>query len=90
MQGWVVGALGIAYLKIRESGIVNAADQKLLTDWMKTVSKQTMDYYDDRLETNRQAEQSCLLGRRPGGRGCDCGQRPQDVRLGADGVPHGM
>ena len=49
VQGWVVGALGIAYLKIRESGIVNAADQKLLTDWMKTVSKQTMGYYDDRL-----------------------------------------
>lgn len=49
VQGWVVGALGIALLKIRDSGGVDEADTKLLTDWMKTVSRQTMDFYDDRL-----------------------------------------
>ncbi|MGC1460631.1 MAG: alginate lyase family protein [Terracidiphilus sp.] len=52
VQGWVVGALGIALLKVRDSGVVDQADSKLLTDWMKTVSQQTMDYYDARLEKN--------------------------------------
>ena len=49
VQGWVVGALGIALLKVRDSGAINAADTRLLTDWMKTVSKQTMAFYEDRL-----------------------------------------
>jgi len=49
VQGWVMGALGIAYLKVRGSGVVDEADGKLLVDWMKTVSKQEMDYYDDRV-----------------------------------------
>ncbi len=49
VQGWVTGALGIALLKVRDSGVIDSADTKLLTDWMKTVSRQTMKYYDDRL-----------------------------------------
>jgi poly(beta-D-mannuronate) lyase len=52
VQGWVVGALGIALLKVRDSDVIDKADTKLLTDWMKTVSKQTMDYYNARLEKN--------------------------------------
>jgi poly(beta-D-mannuronate) lyase len=48
VQGWVMGALGIAYLKVRDSGLIDSADARLLTDWMKTVSRQTMDYYDER------------------------------------------
>jgi poly(beta-D-mannuronate) lyase len=49
VQGWVVGALGIALLKVRDSGVVDEADTNLLTDWMKAVSRQTMDFYNDRL-----------------------------------------
>ena len=49
VQGWVIGALGIALLKIRDSNVADEADTKLLTDWMKAVSRQTMDFYDDRL-----------------------------------------
>jgi poly(beta-D-mannuronate) lyase len=49
VQGWVVGALGISYLKVRDSGVIDPADRKLLTDWMETVSKQTMAFYGDRL-----------------------------------------
>jgi poly(beta-D-mannuronate) lyase len=49
VQGWVIGALGIALLKVRDSNVVDEADTKLLTDWMKAVSRQTMDFYDDRL-----------------------------------------
>jgi poly(beta-D-mannuronate) lyase len=48
VQGWVTGALAIALLKVRDSGVVNRADTKLIADWMKTVSQQTMDFYDKR------------------------------------------
>lgn len=49
VQGWVLGALGIALLKVRDSGVVNSADTALLTTWMTTVSRQTMNYYDSHL-----------------------------------------
>lgn len=49
VQGWVIGAIGIGYLKVRDSGVFHRKDTKLITDWMKTVSKQTMDYYDSQL-----------------------------------------
>jgi len=48
VQGWVIGALGISYLKVRDSGVIDSADAKLLTSWMQTVSKQTMNFYDER------------------------------------------
>lgn len=48
VQGWVTGALAIAVLKVRGSGIIDHAGAKLITDWMKTVSQQTMDFYDKR------------------------------------------
>ena len=48
VQGWVTGALAIAMLKVRGSGVIDRDDTKLIADWMKTVSQQTMDYYDKR------------------------------------------
>jgi len=49
VQGWVIGALGIGYLKVRDSRVFHRGDAKLLTSWMKTVSRQTMEYYDSQL-----------------------------------------
>jgi poly(beta-D-mannuronate) lyase len=46
VQGWVIGALAIAYLKIRASGVTHPEDDASLSQWMKAVSHQTMDYYD--------------------------------------------
>jgi poly(beta-D-mannuronate) lyase len=46
VQGWVIGAIGIAYLKVRNSGLVNATEASTLAKWMKTVARQTMNYYD--------------------------------------------
>lgn len=48
VQGWVVGAMAIALLKVRPSGLIDEADTKLITDWMKTVSQQTIDFYKQR------------------------------------------
>ena len=46
VQGWVIGALAIAYLKVRDSGLVEANGTAMLTKWMKSVARQTMDYYN--------------------------------------------
>ena len=46
VQGWVIGVLAIAFLKVRDSGLVHRGDTESLTQWMKSVARQTMDYYD--------------------------------------------
>jgi poly(beta-D-mannuronate) lyase len=46
VQGWVTGALAIAYLKVRDSGVVNSEDAALITSWMQTVTRQTMNFYE--------------------------------------------
>jgi poly(beta-D-mannuronate) lyase len=48
VQGWVAGALAIALLKVRDSGVVDRADTRLIAGWLKTVTEQTMDFYDKR------------------------------------------
>ena len=46
VQGWVVGAIAIAYLKIRDSGIATAEQTETITKWMQSVGDQTIGYYD--------------------------------------------
>jgi hypothetical protein len=45
VQGWVVGAVAIAYIKVRETGIATAAETKTIADWMQSVREQTKSYY---------------------------------------------
>ncbi len=46
VQGWVIGALAIAYLKVSDSGLNRPEEATSLANWMKSVARQTMDYYD--------------------------------------------
>jgi poly(beta-D-mannuronate) lyase len=46
VQGWVVGAVAIAYLKIRETGIASPQDKESIAKWMQSVGEQTKDYYE--------------------------------------------
>jgi poly(beta-D-mannuronate) lyase len=46
VQGWVIGALAIAYLKVRNSGLASPTEVVSLTKWMKDVARQTTNYYD--------------------------------------------
>jgi poly(beta-D-mannuronate) lyase len=46
VQGWVVGAVAIAYLKIRETGIASPEDKESIAKWMQSVGEQTKGYYD--------------------------------------------
>ncbi len=45
VQGWVVGAIAIAYLKTRETEIVTPQQTKIITSWMQSVGEQTKGYY---------------------------------------------
>jgi poly(beta-D-mannuronate) lyase len=46
VQGWVVGAIAIAYLKIREADLATAQQTETITQWLQSVGDQTKDYYD--------------------------------------------
>jgi poly(beta-D-mannuronate) lyase len=46
VQGWVVGAVAIAYLKIRETGLATPQQAAIISRWMQSVGEQTKEYYD--------------------------------------------
>jgi poly(beta-D-mannuronate) lyase len=46
VQGWVVGAVAIAYLKVRETGIATPQQTETFAKWLQSVGEQTKDYYD--------------------------------------------
>src|ERR1700688_4714173 len=46
VQGWVVGAVAIAYLKITETGIASPEQTETIANWMHSVGGQTIGYYD--------------------------------------------
>lgn len=48
VQGWVIGAIAIAYLKVRGSGLVHRDQQHEILLWMMKVVQQTKNYYDTR------------------------------------------
>src|SRR6185312_1626693 len=46
VQGWVLGAEAIAYLKVRDSGAVSPEQAAVILPWMQQVAQQARDYYD--------------------------------------------
>jgi poly(beta-D-mannuronate) lyase len=48
VQGWVLGAEAIAYLKVRGSGVITSGQAQLILPWMQQVASQARDYYDAR------------------------------------------
>jgi poly(beta-D-mannuronate) lyase len=50
VQGWVIGAAAIAYLKVRDSGLITHAESKEILPWIVSVVHQTMHRYDVRRE----------------------------------------
>jgi poly(beta-D-mannuronate) lyase len=47
VQGWVIGAVAIAYLKVRDSGLVNAAEKREILPWIEKVVSQSQDYFEE-------------------------------------------
>lgn len=48
VQGWVIGAIAIAYLKVRDSGLISAAQSKQILRSIVNVVGQSVDYFDAR------------------------------------------
>jgi poly(beta-D-mannuronate) lyase len=48
VQGWVIGAIAIAYLKVRGSGLIAHQEEHEILPWMVKVVQQTEHYYDTR------------------------------------------
>lgn len=48
VQGWVGGAIAIAYLKIRETGLATPQQAETIAGWLQIIGEQTRNYYDSR------------------------------------------
>jgi poly(beta-D-mannuronate) lyase len=46
VQDWVVGAIAIAYLKIRDAGLATPPQTEIIAHWMQCVGEQTKQYYE--------------------------------------------
>jgi len=46
VQGWVIGAIAIAWLKVRDSGMEDPDLHDLVVPWVVGVTRQTIDFYD--------------------------------------------
>lgn len=46
VQGWVIGAIAIGWLKVEDSGLETPEQKKLVEPWLVDVVHQTMNYYD--------------------------------------------
>jgi poly(beta-D-mannuronate) lyase len=45
VQGWVIGTVAIAYLEVRDSGLIRPEQAHEILPWVVKVVHQTMDYY---------------------------------------------
>lgn len=53
VQGWVIGAVAIAYLKIRDSGLIRPEQAHEILPWIEKVVPQTINFYDRQEQKGR-------------------------------------
>ena len=53
VQGWVVGAIAIAYLKLRDAAAATPEQTKTIAIWLQSVGEQTTGYYDAHKQEGR-------------------------------------
>lgn len=46
VQGWVLGAQALAYLKVRDSGVISKEQSAVIQPWLRAVAGQTREFYD--------------------------------------------
>jgi poly(beta-D-mannuronate) lyase len=46
VQGWIAGAVAIAYLKIRETGFATPEQNQVIAAWLQSIGDQSVSYYD--------------------------------------------
>ncbi len=47
VQGWVAGAVAIAYLKVRETGTATPQQSETIAAWLQSIGQQTIAYYEE-------------------------------------------
>jgi poly(beta-D-mannuronate) lyase len=47
VQGWIIGAIAIGYLKVHDSGLISPQKEHQIRPWIVSVVHQTMNYYDE-------------------------------------------
>jgi poly(beta-D-mannuronate) lyase len=60
VQGWVIGAIAICYLKARDSGLIPIEQRDRILSWIQQVVRQTQDYYDGHRAKQSDAENNHL------------------------------
>lgn len=58
VQGWVLGGEAIAYLKVRDAGIVSREQASIILPWMKQVASQAREFYDSKERTGGASSQN--------------------------------
>ncbi len=53
VQGWVAGAVGIAFLKVREAGHASPEQSKAIATWLLSIGAQTKGYFNGRKKTGK-------------------------------------
>lgn len=53
VQGWVIGAAAIAYLKVRDSGLIRQEQAQEILPWIEKVVPQTIGFYDRQEQKGR-------------------------------------
>lgn len=58
VQGWVTGAVAIAYLKVRDSGDATPEQDQTIAKWLLSVGEQSKAYYDKKRNPNGEDKQN--------------------------------
>jgi len=53
VQGWVIGAVAIAYLKVRDSGLIRPEQAREILPWIEKVVPQTIGFYEQQEQKGR-------------------------------------
>jgi poly(beta-D-mannuronate) lyase len=58
VQGWVAGAIAIAYLKVRGSGDITPQQNQSIAEWLLSIGEQSKGYYDRRRKADGEDKQN--------------------------------
>ena len=56
VQGWLAGAMAIAYLKVRESSLATPEQSKEIAAWLLPIGKTTREWYEDHAQKSHKPE----------------------------------
>jgi poly(beta-D-mannuronate) lyase len=56
VQGWSLGSFAVAYLKVRESGVISDSQKAEIAKWLKKLANDNADYYEKRRTNSRSTD----------------------------------